>query len=171
MTAIHSEIVTVAGQQYSKATWPHRIAARLFDIVLVITVCTVAGESLLPLTVPLSIIYLFIGNGLFRGASLGKRVTGLTIIDAKHGRPCSVIQDLVRHRYLFFANPVVLLLTAYDSAQGHFDNPELYIVRTTPPTPAQREALREKPAKLDLAGMRATLQKNRDDGNDTNQHA
>src|SRR4051812_45543145 len=98
---MHSEIVTVAGQQHSKATWPRRIAARVLDPVLLIAVCTVAGENWLPLTIPLSIIYLLIGNALMRGASVGKRLTGLKIIDATHGRPCSVIQDLVRHRYLF----------------------------------------------------------------------
>jgi RDD family len=165
---MHFEIVTVAGQQYHKATWPRRIAGRLLDITLLVGACTVAGENFLVITVPLSIVYLLIGDGLLRGASLGKRLTGMKVIDAKHGGPCSIIQDLVRHRYLFFTNPVFLLLTAYDSAQGCFDNPELYIVRTTPLTTAEREARCEKPAKLDLAGMRVTLQKIRDESNNAN---
>lgn len=169
ITTVHSEIVTVAGQQYRKATWPRRIGARLIDILLLIIICTLAGESLLPLTFLLSVIYLFIGNALLRGASVGKRLTGLKIVETKHGGPCGVIQDLFRHRYLFFYNPIFLALSAYDSAQGYFDKPELYVVRTAPPIPEERAAQQEKPAKLDLAGMRATLQKMRDEDNNTNQ--
>lgn len=165
---MHSEIVTVAGQQYRKATWQRRIIARLIDISLLIVTCTLAGESFLPLTIPLSIIYIFTGNALLRGASVGKRLTGMKIIDAKHGRACGVIQDFFRHRYLFFFNPIFLALSAYDSVQGYFDKPELYVVCTAAPTTEERAALQEKPAKLDLAGMRATLQKTQDENDNTN---
>src|SRR5437764_14971185 len=153
---MYSEIVTVAGQQYRKAAWPRRIAARLIDILVVIAVCAIAGENLLVLTVPLSIIYLLLGNGFLRGQSLGKRLSVIKVIDATHGRQCSVIQELVRQRYLFFTSPLFLALNAFDSAQGCFDKPELYVVRTSQFTPEEREAMREKPAKLDLAGMRNT---------------
>lgn len=159
-----SEIVTIAGQQYRKATWPRRIAARLIDIVIVSGVCTIAGESLLLLTGPISICYLLLGNAVLRGRSVGKRLTGMRIINSKHGGPCSMMQDLIRHRYLFFTNPIFLLLTAYDSSEGYFDEPELYVVLTTPLTLTEREALREKPAKLDLEGMRTTLERIRNDG-------
>lgn len=62
---------------------------------------------------------------------------------------------------LLFSNPIFLLLTAYDDAQGCFDKPDIYVVSTAPITDAEREVMREKPAKLDLAGMRASLQKER----------
>lgn len=98
---MHPEIIEVGGQQYCKATWPHRIAGRMLDIALVVGIWTAAGESLLPLVLPLSIGYLFIGNGLFGGAGFGKRLTGMKVIDARHGGACSIVQDFVRHRYLF----------------------------------------------------------------------
>jgi hypothetical protein len=157
------DIITVAGQQYRKARWSRRILGRLIDIVLLILTCTLAGERLLVFTVPLSMGYLVFGNALLGGRSIGKRMTGMKIIDAKHGGPCSTIQDLVRHRYLFFSNPIFLLLTAHDTARGCFDKPELYVVRNSPLTSAEREALKEKPAKLDLLGMRATMEKIREE--------
>ena len=133
-------------------------------------ICTLAGESLLPITVPLSGVYLLVGNALLRGRSIGKRLTGLKIIDARHGGYCSVGQDLIRHRYLFFYNPIVLLLTAYDVSEGCFETPEIYVVLTSPLTLSERELLREKPAKLDLEGMRTTLEQMRAESDDADKH-
>jgi len=165
---MESDIITILGQQYRRATWPRRIAARLIDIFVVIGIWMVGtrilGDGWLAFAVPLAIIYLLIGNALFGGRSLGKRLIGIRIVERRHGGPCSVIQDLVRHRYLFFANPIVLLLTAYDASQGCFDEPELYVVFASPLTSTERETLKEKPAKLDLAGMRASLQQARHEG-------
>jgi uncharacterized RDD family membrane protein YckC len=158
-----NDFITVAGQQYRKATWPRRILGRLIDIALVLVLCTLGGERLFALTMPLSMAYLVFGNALLGGRSIGKRMAGMKIIDANHGRPCSLLQDLVRHRYFYFGNPIVLLLIAYDTAQGHFDKFAVYVVRNSPLTSSEREALKEKPAKLDLVGMRATMQKIREE--------
>jgi len=168
------EIVTIGKEKYYKATWPRRIAARLIDLALVAGVYLVAalasGKFLL-LAIPVSLLYLVIGNGLFEGASLGKALTGLVVLDAKHGCPCSVIQDLVRQRYLFCFKFPILLFIMLDSAKGEFDKPEVYVVRKRPLTAAEREEAQrarsvstEKPARLDLAAMRASLQKPRDEG-------
>jgi RDD family protein len=162
-TRMPSETVTIAGQPYRTASWRRRIVARAIDLTLVNFVCAIGGASFALLTLPLSVVYLLAGNALLRGQSLGKRLTAIKVIDAKHGSPCRVVQELIRQRYLFFSNPIFLALTAYDSAQGHLDKPEFYVVGTSEFIPEVSEAPREKPAKLDLAGIQATVQRRLDE--------
>jgi uncharacterized RDD family membrane protein YckC len=123
--------VTVAGEHYELATWPQRIVAKSIDLVVVVIIFVV-GETIFPSTGYLaSTVYLFSGNGLLLGRSIGKRIVGLRVIDARHGRPISMVQDLVRHRYLLFLNLIFLFLTAYDESQGCFDKPETYVVKAS----------------------------------------
>lgn len=165
------EIVTVAGKDYRLARWPRRIMARFIDVAIAIVVCiavgVAGGDDWLTLAIPLTLAYLVLGSALLGGQSLGKRVLGIKVIDAKHGRPCGVMQDIVRQRYLLYYNPLFLALSAFDTAQGYHDQPELYVVRTSEVTASDRaarqEVAKEKPAKLDLAAMRASLQKPRDE--------
>ena len=156
---MRENIVTVGGLLYRRATWPRRIAARAMDVAILVSFCALCGGELLPFTVLLSIVYLFLGNGLLRGRSIGKRMAGLKIIDARHGGSITAVQDFVRHRYLFFYNPIFLLLTAFDASRGYFDKPETYVVPTKPLSPEEIEALKEKPAKLDLEAMRKSLER------------
>jgi hypothetical protein len=142
---MRDKVVTVAGRNYRRATWPRRLLARGVDLVLLCVACTLAGTMLLPLTVPLSFVYLVLGDGLLAGRSIGKRFTGLKVIETRHGAACTPMQDFVRHRYLFFANPMFLLFSAYDSAQGYFDTPETYVVATTPLASEEVERLKPKP--------------------------
>jgi hypothetical protein len=163
LTIMHFEVITVAAQQYRLATWPRRIVARIMDLLLVVEIWITAGTWFLPVGVAISVVlsgvYLLIGNGLLRGRSIGKRLAGLKIIDARHGGPCTVLQDFIRHRYLLFSNPVFLLLTAYDASKGLLEKPELYVVMAEPLTSTETEERKEKPAKLNLAGLRETYQK------------
>lgn len=156
---MNEDIVTVAGLHYRRAAWRRRIVAGAIDILLLAAFCILLGGPLLALTVPLSIVYLFIGNGLLRGRSIGKRVTGLKIIDARHGVPITPVQDLIRHRYLLFANPLFLALTVFDQSQGSFDKPETFVVAATPVPPDEIQTPREKPAKLQLEAMRKSLER------------
>jgi hypothetical protein len=158
---MRAEIVTVAGQRYSLASWRRRAGAAVLDIAFLaglISLDAVAGEWLLALTIPCALFYAFFGNALLQGATIGKRLMGIKVIDARHGSPCTYMQDFVRHRYLFLGSFLFLVLSAFDSAQGAFSRPEVYLVRTVPPLPSD-ESPPEKPAKLDLAGMKASLQK------------
>jgi uncharacterized RDD family membrane protein YckC len=156
---MRENIVTVSGLQYRRATWPRRIVARAIDVAILVSFCALFGGKFLPFTVPLSIVYLFTGNGLLAGRSIGKRLTGLKIIDARHGGPITPVQDFVRHRYLFFYNPIFLLLTAIDTSRGYFDKPETYVVAAKPLSPGEIEVLKEKPGKLDLEAMRKSLER------------
>ncbi len=157
-----SEIITAGSQQYAVAGWPQRVVARGLDFMVVMVGCTVGGEIGGAFLLLGGIVYLFIGSGLMKGASLGKRAVGLKVIEARHGGPCSVTQDLTRQYYLFSFNPIFWALRAYDASKGSFAKPETYVVQATPLTAAEREVPPEKPAKLDLAGMGETLKKLRE---------
>ena len=85
------------------------------------------------------------GDGLLAGRSIGKRLTGLKVIETRHGGPCTIMQDFIRHRYVLFANPIFLILSAYDSSQGWFDTPETYAVRATPLTAEEVEPFNRSP--------------------------
>ncbi len=108
------------------------------------------------------LVYVFLGSGLMKGASLGKRAMGLRVIEARHGGPCGLMQDFLRQRYLLSGNPISLVLTFYDSVTDRLGEQETYVVHATPLTAAEREVPPEKPAKLDLAGMGETLRKMRE---------
>jgi hypothetical protein len=142
---MRDKVVTVAKRNYRRATWPHRLLARALDLVVLAILCTIAGPAWLPLTVPASLVYSALGDGLLAGRSIGKRLTGLKVIETRHGGPCTLIQDFVRHRYAFFTNPIFLVLSAYDSSQGCFDTPETYVVRAAPLTAEEAERLQPKP--------------------------
>ena len=149
------EIVTIAGRPYCKAKWPARITGRVIDLVFVMIATAIFG----PVAWLFGIPYLLFGNAFMGGHTLGRRAAGIKVVDSKEGNPCTLLPEIVRQRYFFYANPIFLLLSAHDSAQGYFDKPELYVVRIAPPTPAELEKPPEKPARLDLAGMRAALER------------
>lgn len=177
-----SDIITAGSQQYRVAGWPRRVVARGLDFIFIIGVCILGGEYLarmlemiwllgarsvsgrmaVAFVLPAGIIYLFLGNGLLKGASLGKRVLGLKVIDARHGGACGVLQDFLRQRYLLNNNPISLVLTFYDSVTDRLFEHETYVVHASPLTVVEREVPPEKPAKLDLAGMGETLKKLRE---------
>ena len=159
---MHEDIVTVAGKSFRRASWPRRIVGRLIDLIFLMffnIACSLVSEGLAGISLILSGFYLLFGNGLLGGSSLGKRLTGQKVIETRYGGPCSWIQDGMRHKYLFFVNLLFLILLAYDSSQGCFDTPETYVVLTKPLTSDELDTLKEKPAKLNLAGLRETMAK------------
>lgn len=166
------EIITVAGRLYRRAGWPQRVAAKVIDLLLVFVWLGVAGAHASAtgsvvegVVVPLVALgYFLAGNGLLHGASVGKRLIGLKVIDGTHGASCGVALDLLRHRYLLMANPLFLVLTAYDASQGCFEKADHYVVQVEPVSAAEVKAkvdealAQQRPAKLDLAGLKGTLQ-------------
>lgn len=160
------EIITAGMHQCRRAGWRQRVLARIVDLGLIMVGSGIGGDVLGGPIVLAGIVYWFIGSGLMDGASVGKRIMGLRVIDARHGGPCSVMQDLLRHRYLLSLNPVYIALRAYDAAQGHLENAETHVVKAALLTAAEKDAVsevaREKPAKLDLSGMGETLRKMRE---------
>ncbi|MCE9610608.1 MAG: RDD family protein [Chthoniobacter sp.] len=166
-----SEIVTVAGQPYRLATWPRRITARVIDVVIAVFTCGLPGEAIGRYLYPFGIVYLVLGSAILRGQTAGKVLMGIGVIDATHGRRCTFGQELVRSRYIFYYNPIFLALSAFDAARGCFEKPETYVVRTAQFTPEEREMMREKPARLDLTGMRASIQKMREEEDGSNKRA
>lgn len=149
----------MAGKQFQRATWRQRIVARGIDVLFLAGLCALLGGNLLPLTISLSVIYLLIGNGLLAGRSIGKRLTGLKVIDARHGGPITPLQDFIRQRYVLFASPLFLLLTAFDESQNCFDKPETFVISAAPVLPKDTETPLEKPAKLQLEAMRKSLER------------
>lgn len=157
-----SDIITAGRQQYRVAGWPQRVVARGLDVVLVVFACAMPGEIFGVLQVPAGLIYLILGSGLMKGASLGKRAMGLKVIESRHGGPCGVMQDFLRQRYFLYGNPMMLVFMVYDSVTDRLYQPETCVVLSTPLTAAETEVPPEKPAKLDLAGMGETLRKMRE---------
>ncbi|HWB60285.1 MAG TPA: RDD family protein [Chthoniobacteraceae bacterium] len=117
---MHENIVSVAGLHYRRATWPRRIAARMIDIAILTAFCVLTGETYRPLAVLLSIIYLFLGNGLLGGRSIGKHIMGIKVIDARHGGAITPAQDFVRHRYLFYYNFIFFAFVRLGRGKGLF---------------------------------------------------
>lgn len=159
---MHEDIVTVAGKPFRRASWRRRVVGRLIDLVFLMLVnvaSALVNEPLGVVSMILSGFYLLFGNGLLGGGSIGKRLTGQRVLETRHGGPCSWIQDGMRHKYLFFLSLPFLILLAYDSSQGCFDTPETYVVLAKPLTAAEMETLKEKPARLNLAGLHETMAK------------
>src|SRR6201995_1550919 len=97
---MHEKLVTVAKRNYRRPAWPHRLLARGLDLVVLAIFGTIAGTTWLALIVTVAIVYFAVGDGLLAGRNIGKRLTGLKVIETRHGGPCTLIQDFIRHRYV-----------------------------------------------------------------------
>jgi|GEM_PF-3513159 len=166
-----SDIITAGTQHYRVAGWLPRVVARVLDIFFIVGVCAVGGEYLkravskemaVACVLLVSALYLLIGNGLMKGATLGKRLVGLKVIEARHGGPCGVLKDFLRQRHIFSGNPISMVITFYDSVTERLLEQETHVVHATPLKEAGREVPPEIPAKLNLDGMGETLRKMRE---------
>ena len=169
---MRADIVTIAGQQYGKAAWSRRIVAQMIDLALVLFACAMVGKSfvLSLIMIALSTAYFLVGCGLMKGATVGKRLVGIKVLETRHGGPCSVIQEFLRHRYLLFANPVFMLFMAYDSAKGSLEHGETCVVQDMPVKVEEGKVPDSRPARLDLNGMRDVIQKIRIAHDDAGPH-
>ncbi|MBN8420512.1 MAG: RDD family protein [Verrucomicrobia bacterium] len=167
-----TDVITIAGQQYSKAAWSRRIVAQIIDLALVLFACAMVGKSfvLSLIMIALSTAYFLIGSGLMKGATVGKRFVGVKVLETRHGGPCSVVQEFLRHRYLLFANPVFMLFMAYDSAKGSLEPLETCVVQDMLIKVEEGKVPESKPARLDLNGMRDVVQKIRFAHDDAGPH-
>ena len=106
-----------------------------------------------------ALIYRVIGDGLFEGAALGKRILGIYVVDAATRRPCSIGQAAIRMGILIIPltpliEPVVL---ACDGQQRWGDRvAHTYVLRRHP---KQSPVISTPPRPLNLTGLRETLNK------------
>lgn len=106
----------------------------------------------------LALAYRLVGDGMFGGAALGKRLLGIYVVDAATRQPCSPGQAAIRMGVLviplaYLIEPVVL---ACDGQQRWGDRVAKTYVFRRHPKPAP-EAPASRP--LNLAGLRETMQK------------
>ena len=75
-------------------------AAVTWGIIAVVILASSAQPGaelvMVPLGLFLGLTYFFLADGL-PGGSLGKRAVGITVLDARTGRPCSYLQSLGRN--------------------------------------------------------------------------
>lgn len=154
--------------EYEAAPLWRRFAAQAVDFTLVGLIATapaalVAENSPLSTTVflaslLLAMIYRLFGDGIFRGAALGKRLFGIYVVDAKTRQPCSPKQALLRMCYQWvvpfaIVDGVVLLC---DGLQRWGDRTAgTYVLLRHSRTPPAPTVLRP----VDFAAIRESLKK------------
>lgn len=157
-------IVTVGKREYALAPRSRRFFAGVIDLSLAFLPLFASGDYWI-VVAPIALAYLFMGDGVLRGQRVGKRICGLKVIDARHGTACTVLQDFTRNcgrGSVISYEGIGGLLRAYDHIVGNIPSrPEIYVILTRPVTDADRPAapLPEKPAVLDLEGMKRSLKK------------
>jgi uncharacterized RDD family membrane protein YckC len=91
---------------YAKAELLNRFIAKFIDLLIV--------GALLKLLPPVGFLagltYLLIGDGLFDGKSIGKKIIGLRVILTENNRRCSYRESIIRNLplgigYLLFSIP------------------------------------------------------------------
>ena len=93
----------------SPASLSARLSAQVFDtaIAALIIVLGLAGTTRTSgapalIAFALSLAYLLLADSLPGGQSLGKRLMGIAVVDERTGRPCTLVQALVRNGLLLF---------------------------------------------------------------------
>jgi hypothetical protein len=160
-------IVNVGKQEYVLASRKRRALAGVVDFSVAFGPLFFLGDYGAVFILP-ALAYLFMGDGILRGQRLGKRLLGLKVIDARHGTPCTPFQDFIRNcgrASVFSYGGLGAILRAYDHAVGNVPaQPEIYVILTRSVTDADRPPAPppEKPAKLDLEGMKGSWTKQPD---------
>ena len=113
----------------------------------------------------LGLSYRLLGDGLFGGHAIGKRILGIRVVDAATRQPCSLGQCAIRIGVTFI--PLVIfieiVLLAIDGQERWGDRvARTYVLRVHPkPAPVQQQL---RP--INLSGLKDTL--NRINPNDRN---
>jgi|GEM_PF-1688438 len=97
------------------------------------------------------------GDAFFHGQALGKRLLGIKVVDAEHGRPCTPMQSLIRTGiFLIPVMPLVeLVLLAIDGQERWGDRAaRTYVLRLHAKQPAELDH-QIKP--MDFKGLREVL--------------
>jgi uncharacterized RDD family membrane protein YckC len=89
----------------SRADLRRRALARAIDVAIF----ALLSESVTYVGPLVALIYLLLGDGLFDGASVGKRLARLRVVRGSDGRPASVFDSLLRNAPLGIAGLFVLI--------------------------------------------------------------
>jgi uncharacterized RDD family membrane protein YckC len=82
------------------ASLGERFIAQILDGVITLLLIIGGGlliQELVFVWLCLGIAYLWFADALPNGQSLGKRAVNISVIDAKNGRPCTVLQSFIRN--------------------------------------------------------------------------
>lgn len=79
--------------QYLRADYFHRFLAKFIDFII----CGFLVKIIYPVGVIAAIVYILICDGLNGGASIGKQIIGLTVINESTGNVCDFRQSCTRN--------------------------------------------------------------------------
>lgn len=93
-------------EEYKKAALLLRTIAKILDFIIITAVAEVIPKA----GFFAGLAYLLIGDGLFEGRSLGKKLIGLRVISADTNEPCAFRDSILRNSifgigYLFYMIP------------------------------------------------------------------
>jgi uncharacterized RDD family membrane protein YckC len=91
---------------YPKAVILHRIIAKLIDFLLI----AVMKQLFPPVGVYISITYLLIADGLFKGKSVGKQLVGLQTYIPQRNKQASFRESIIRNFPLLIAYLFLLFI-------------------------------------------------------------
>jgi uncharacterized RDD family membrane protein YckC len=80
-------------EKFTSADLLLRIIAKILDFIIIVAVTEVVPKA----GFFAGLAYLLIGDGLFDGRSLGKKLIGLKVISADTNKPCSFKDSILRN--------------------------------------------------------------------------
>lgn len=80
-------------EKFTNADLLLRIIAKILDFIIIVAVTEVVPKA----GFFAGLAYLLIGDGLFDGRSLGKKLIGLKVISADTNKPCSFKDSILRN--------------------------------------------------------------------------
>lgn len=85
----------------------NRLFAKAIDLLLLAVIYFLGKEVWVPLGVLAAVVIAGIGDGLGTGQSIGKRITGLRVVEDQRGLPCSLWHSVLRNIPFMVAIPMV----------------------------------------------------------------
>ena len=151
--------------ELESASVSQRVVAFFIDVAViagVVFVPTLVNPegALFPVLALLAVVAMFVyrllGDALFGGAALGKRLVGIRVVDAETRRPCSRMQCLMRSGIFMipFAPVIEFIILSSDRQQRWGDQvARTYVLRVHPKT----APLVEPSHPIDFAGLKETV--------------
>jgi uncharacterized RDD family membrane protein YckC len=150
--------------EYESASVLQRVIAQCIDAAVTVAIIAiplaVAPSSDLGILFALSgLVYRFLGDGIFKGAALGKRAVGIYVADDSTKMPCSLSQAAIRTiiiclPFVFLIEVVVLVCDGQRRWGDHAAH--TYVLRRKPKSPPG-EGRNLRPLKLQA--LRESLQR------------
>jgi uncharacterized RDD family membrane protein YckC len=152
--------------EYETASVVQRVLAHAIDSALVVMVIAFAGAILgledaasvllFMLVLVVALGYRILGDSYLGGHAIGKRIVGIRVQDARHGRPCTHMQSVIRNCILFipFMPLVELIFLCIDGQERWGDRlARTYVMRDH----ALQAPLHAPDRPLRLEGLEETL--------------